>query len=64
MTSKITQYFKDCFGELGKITWPTKNQAVLLTVIVVAFCAVFAAVMGALDLVFGIGAEELLRLAS
>jgi len=63
MANKITQYVKDSFGELGRVTWPTKNQAVLLTVIVIVFCAVAAAFMGALDLVFGIGAEELLKLA-
>ncbi|OIP81210.1 preprotein translocase subunit SecE [Candidatus Peregrinibacteria bacterium CG22_combo_CG10-13_8_21_14_all_44_10] len=63
MSNKLVQYFKDSFSELGKVTWPTKNQAVLLTVVVIIFCAVFAALLGALDLVFGIGLEELLKLA-
>lgn len=63
MSNKLVQYFKDSFSELGKVTWPTKNQAVLLTVVVIIFCAVFAALLGALDLVFGIGLKELLKLA-
>jgi len=63
MANKLVGYFKDSFSELGKVTWPTKDQAVLLTVIVIAFCVVFAGFLGLLDFVFGIGLEELLKLA-
>ncbi len=64
MANKLVQYFKDSFSELGKVTWPTKNQAVLLTVVVIAFCVVFAGFLGAIDYVFGLGLKELLNLAS
>ena len=34
----ITKYVKTSFEELTKVTWPTKNQAIRLTGIVLAFC--------------------------
>lgn len=63
MIKKTTQYFKDCFGEMSKVTWPTKNQAVILTVIVLIFCVIFSLFLGVLDYVFGFGFEELIKLA-
>lgn len=61
--NKIKQYFKDSWSELGKVTWPTKNQAVMLALVVIGVCAIFAAIMGVMDYCFGFGMEELLKLA-
>lgn len=61
--SKIVKYFKDSFAEFSKVTWPTKNQAVILTIIVISVCAVLAIFLAILDFGFGIGVEELLKLA-
>ncbi|MDD3861578.1 MAG: preprotein translocase subunit SecE [Candidatus Gracilibacteria bacterium] len=33
----ITRYIKGSIEEIGKVTWPTKNQAVKLTIIVFIF---------------------------
>lgn len=45
-------YIKSSIEELGRVTWPTKNQAVRLTIIVFIFCLLFALFLGALDLGF------------
>ncbi|MFA6918255.1 MAG: preprotein translocase subunit SecE [Candidatus Gracilibacteria bacterium] len=33
----ITRYVKECWEELEKVVWPTKNQAIKLTGIVLVF---------------------------
>lgn len=43
-------YLVSAFEEFGKVTWPTKEQAALLTGIVVAVTLVTAVVIGAYDL--------------
>ena len=45
----ITSYVRGSFEELTKVVWPTKNQAVKLTIIVLIFCLISALVLGALD---------------
>ncbi|MBI4232284.1 preprotein translocase subunit SecE [Candidatus Peregrinibacteria bacterium] len=48
----VKNYFRTSFEELSKITWPTKNQAVRLTIIVLVFCVLIAIVLGILDFLF------------
>lgn len=45
----ITKYIKDSLEELGKVTWPTKNQAVKLTAIVFVFVLVVAVFLTFVD---------------
>jgi len=45
----ITSYIRSSFEELTKVVWPTKNQAVRLTLIVVAFCFLMAIILAAVD---------------
>jgi len=58
----IIQYFKDSVAEFNNITWPTKKQAVRISVIVLVFMAVSAAVLGALDQVLTVGYQALLKI--
>ncbi|MFA7252718.1 MAG: preprotein translocase subunit SecE [Candidatus Paceibacterota bacterium] len=53
--SRLTEYLKDTKGELKHVTWPSKNQATIFTVVVVVFSLVVAAVLGAFDFIFAIG---------
>lgn len=52
MKDRITNYVKGSLEELTKVVWPTKNQAVRLTIIVMVFCVVVAIFLGAVDLGF------------
>lgn len=45
----IVAYFVGAFEEFGKITWPTKEQAALLTGIVVGVSLVCALALGLYD---------------
>lgn len=49
---KVTQYFRDSWAELKKVTWPTRKQAIKLTAAVLVFSVVFAAFIALLDALF------------
>lgn len=49
---RIREYLKDTRGELRKTSWPTRQQAINLTLIVLAVTVVMALFLGALDFVF------------
>ena len=50
--SKLTEYLSETKGELKHVSWPTKNQAIVFTVIVVVFSLGVAAFLGAFDFLF------------
>jgi preprotein translocase subunit SecE len=52
LIDRLTEYLKDTRGELRKTSWPTREQATNLTLIVLAVTVVMAAFLGALDFVF------------
>jgi preprotein translocase subunit SecE len=52
MISKIKEYFKESYYELKKVNWPTKNETVRLTIVVIGFSLAMAAFLGLLDIVF------------
>jgi preprotein translocase subunit SecE len=55
--SKIGEYLQETKGELKHVSWPTKNQAILFTVIVVVFSIVVAIFLGAFDYLFTMGVK-------
>lgn len=52
---QIGKFFREVFGELKKMTWPTRKELVSYTFTVLAFIAIFAVIIGLLDLAFGKG---------
>jgi preprotein translocase subunit SecE len=54
----IVQYFRETYFELKKVSWPTRREAVNLTVIVILVTSFLAIVLGLMDwiysLVFGL----------
>jgi preprotein translocase subunit SecE len=48
----IVRYFRETSGELRKVNWPTRQEAINLTLIVLAVTFGMSAIMGLLDLVF------------
>jgi len=55
--SKLGEYLKETKAELKHVSWPSKNQAVLFTVIVVVFSLVVAFFLGAFDFIFTMGVK-------
>jgi preprotein translocase SecE subunit len=58
----VINYFRESVQEFNSITWPTRKQAVRISIIVLAFMAVSAVVLGTLDQVLTMGYEALLKL--
>ena len=48
----IFGFFGDVFGELRKVTWPTRQEATRLTMLVIALAAVMGIFLGAFDWMF------------
>lgn len=46
---KIGRYFKECWLELKKVSWPTKQAVFQSTRVVVISTVIFACVLGLLD---------------
>lgn len=57
-------YFQDSYLEMKKVTWPTRNQAVRLTLLVLGFCFVAAVLIGAMDALFSYGRQNLINYAA
>lgn len=47
----IKNYIDEAVTELRKVRWPTRNQAIRLSLIVIAFTAVCSMALGILDVV-------------
>ena len=46
------EFFRDTAGEMKKVTWPTKNEVVGTTTVVIVATIVFALFLWGCDLVF------------
>lgn len=57
----LLAYFIGAYEELRKVTWPTKEQAALLTGIVVGVSITFAILIGFFDFGVSEGYEYLLQ---
>ncbi len=50
--AKKTSFFRECIGELKKVTWPTKEDVWVSVKVVIALTIIMAVILGALDLGF------------
>jgi preprotein translocase subunit SecE len=48
----VVRYLKETRAELRKVSWPTREQATHLTLIVLAVTVAMAIFLGAVDIVF------------
>lgn len=58
---RISNYINLSIAELKKVVWPTPRQAMRLTVVVIAFSAIVAVIVGGFDFVFRSFLERLLQ---
>lgn len=50
---KITQFLREAYGEMKKVSWPTREQTIQYTVLVVSISIFVAIFLGVLDYMFG-----------
>ncbi len=48
----IQRFFQETVGELRKVSWPTRQEAIHLTEIVIVVIFIMAGVLGGLDWVY------------
>ena len=51
--SAIALFYRQVVSELRKVVWPTRNQLLTYTAVVIVFVAIMIAIVSVLDLVFG-----------
>jgi preprotein translocase subunit SecE len=51
-SNPVTRYLRETSAELRKVTWPTRQEAIRLTVIVLIVVSAMSALLGVLDFVF------------
>ncbi|MBU0766165.1 preprotein translocase subunit SecE [Patescibacteria group bacterium] len=49
MLSIVTNYVNEALEELHHVRWPTRQQAIRLSIIVIIFCAITSMVFGIVD---------------
>ena len=52
---QIGRFLREVVAELRKVIWPTRNQMVTYTIVVIVFVAFMVALVGVLDLLFAKG---------
>jgi preprotein translocase subunit SecE len=50
--SSIRRFYRETVGELRKVTWPTRQEAINLTIIVIAVTFGMSAFLGIVDFLF------------
>ncbi|MBP7898565.1 MAG: preprotein translocase subunit SecE [Candidatus Gracilibacteria bacterium] len=56
----IVSYLRESLDEFRRVTWPTRNQAIRLSAIVLSFVLVAAVFIGILDFAFHLGYAKIL----
>ena len=59
--SAFTNYFRESFAELKKVSWPTKNQTINYSLVVIGISLGLAIFLGVLDYVLNLGLAEIIR---
>ena len=49
---RIKRWFKETAGELRKVSWPSREEALSLTRIVLIVTIIMSAILGVLDFIF------------
>ena len=49
---KIQRYFQETIGELRKVSWPTRKEAIRLTEVVILVIFIMAIFFGGLDYIY------------
>ncbi|MFH1098749.1 MAG: preprotein translocase subunit SecE [Candidatus Uhrbacteria bacterium] len=59
---KVTAYIKECRLELGKVLWPSRKDVIRYSLLVLGVSGGIAIFLGAIDYIFTLGLEQLIRL--
>mgnify|MGYP001558977172 len=60
MMSKLSNYIAETREELKHVSWPTKNQTTMFTILVVLISVAIAIYLGFFDYLFSIGLKSII----
>jgi len=60
MANQLVSYLKGAFEELKKVVWPTKNEIIQHTLVVIGLSLCLALFLGGVDYLLSLGLEKLL----
>ncbi|MDD4803799.1 MAG: preprotein translocase subunit SecE [Candidatus Pacebacteria bacterium] len=58
--SKLSNYILETRGEMKHVSWPTRRQTLLFTVLVIFVSIVVSVYLGLFDYIFSIGLKSLI----
>jgi preprotein translocase subunit SecE len=50
---KIKQFLREAYSEMKKVSWPTREQTIQYTILVIVISILVAIFLGVLDYMFG-----------
>ena len=56
----LQQYVSETKSEMKHVSWPTRNQTIVFTVLVIAISIAVAAYLGLFDYLFSLGLKSLI----
>mgnify|MGYP001615184958 FL=1 len=60
MMSKLSNYIAETREELKHVSWPTKNQTTMFTILVILISIAVAAYLGFFDYLFSLGLKNII----
>lgn len=54
---QFTQYLRDTVAEMKQVKWPTQNQAMIYTALIIFVCIVIAIFVSIFDFIFASGID-------
>ncbi len=58
--SKLSNYILETKGELKHVSWPTRKQTFMFTVLVIFLSVVISAYLGLFDYLFSLGLKNII----
>ncbi|MBR3933398.1 MAG: preprotein translocase subunit SecE [Clostridia bacterium] len=59
--NRIVRFFKEVKSEMKKVVWPSRKQVIKNTLIVIASVVIIGVVIWALDMLFSLGLEQIIK---
>ena len=58
--SRLSNYFSETMEEMKHVSWPTKNQTLMFTMLVILISVAVAAYLGLFDYLFSLGLKSII----
>ena len=58
---QFTQYLRDTVAEMKQVKWPTQNQAMIYTALIILVCTVIAIFVSIFDFIFASGIDFIIN---